>query len=201
MPQKSIIIPILGNEYYHYFNRGNNGCRLFFDDLNYALFLKMYREFVSPYCDTLSYCLIANHFHFLIKTKASIVITPRESPGQGSAMDIITTQKHPYKKALINHYSWDDPIILKKMPNQDIKLVGYETDIEDASDDSYQISDKEAVGRFISEQFRRLFLQYALIIKKQENIKGSLFVKPFRRLIIENHYCPTKIKIYSNILF
>lgn len=182
MPQKSIITPILGNEYYHIFNRGNNGCRLFFNDINYALFLKMYREFVSPFCDTLSYCLIANHFHLLVKTNASVFVHSNESPGQSNTPGSYTLQQLHDRKVLINHYRWDEPIKLTNVHNH----ISIQPVNDEALSEGQYVTDKEAVGRIISEQFRKMFLQYALIIKKQENIKGSLFVKPFRRLMIEN---------------
>jgi len=54
---------------YHVINRGNNKNTLFFDDKDYNVFLKQLREVkkehdFSLYC----YCIMPNHFHFLIET-------------------------------------------------------------------------------------------------------------------------------------
>jgi len=42
---------------------------LFFEDKNYKYFLKKYKKYILPIFDTLSYCLIPNHYHLLIKVK------------------------------------------------------------------------------------------------------------------------------------
>lgn len=43
---------------------------LFLSDDNYNYFLKKYREYVLPIADTFCYCLMPNHFHFLIRIKS-----------------------------------------------------------------------------------------------------------------------------------
>ena len=54
---------------------------------------------------------------------------------------------------------------------------------------SSPINDQIAIGKFISNQFRRLFITYSMAINKQENRTGSLFEKNFKRLeITENEY-------------
>ena len=62
------------NKLYHLYNQGNNKQQLFFSDDNYAYFLRAYEKLVSPYCDTLAYCLMPNHFHFMISTNEASVI-------------------------------------------------------------------------------------------------------------------------------
>lgn len=51
---------------YHVFNRGNNKEPIFFKPDNYAYFLKNITRFILPHCEMLAYCLMPNHFHFLI---------------------------------------------------------------------------------------------------------------------------------------
>jgi putative transposase len=55
--------------YYHIFNRGNNKEALFRENHNYNFFLNKYKKFIPSVCDTLVYCLMKNHFHFLVKIK------------------------------------------------------------------------------------------------------------------------------------
>jgi putative transposase len=58
------------NELFHVYNQGNNKTQLFFDDEDYATFILFYRKYVSPKCETLAYCLMPNHFHFLVYANA-----------------------------------------------------------------------------------------------------------------------------------
>lgn len=51
---------------YHIYNQGNNRQQIFFDREDYLLFLKEYKRLVAPHCETLCYCLMPNHFHFMI---------------------------------------------------------------------------------------------------------------------------------------
>ena len=71
MPTKKILTPLLADKYYHIYNRGNDKEKLFFTQANYRFFMNRYKELLQPYLRTFAYCLIGNHFHFLIKTNAS----------------------------------------------------------------------------------------------------------------------------------
>ena len=53
---------------YHIYNQGNNRQRLFHTPSNYHYFIKQYKRFVNIRADLLGYCLMPNHFHFLILT-------------------------------------------------------------------------------------------------------------------------------------
>ena len=57
------------NKYYHIFNQGNNGENIFIEEMNYFYFLKLVKKHLLPVVQVLSYCLLKNHFHLLIKTK------------------------------------------------------------------------------------------------------------------------------------
>jgi putative transposase len=54
---------------YHVYNRTNNGEPLFLTDENRYFFLKKYKEYLAAYIDTYCWCLLPNHFHFLIRVK------------------------------------------------------------------------------------------------------------------------------------
>ncbi|CAN5758587.1 hypothetical protein BH11BAC3_BH11BAC3_11840 [soil metagenome] len=57
---------INADEIYHIYNQGNNRETIFYSDDDYLEYLKLFRKFVYPYCKVLAYCLMPNHFHFLI---------------------------------------------------------------------------------------------------------------------------------------
>jgi len=55
--------------FYHIYNRGINKDLLFFENMNYDYFLKQFRKYLTAYVDVFSYCLMPNHFHFLVRIK------------------------------------------------------------------------------------------------------------------------------------
>jgi putative transposase len=62
------------DKYYHIYNRGNAGDKLFYSEDNYNYFLEKYFQYIQPIADTLCFCLMPNHFHFLIRIKSLDVI-------------------------------------------------------------------------------------------------------------------------------
>ena len=58
--------PLVPGNYYHVYNRCNNGIDVFFDGNNYEYFLKLYYQYVHPIAETYAWCLMKNHFHFLV---------------------------------------------------------------------------------------------------------------------------------------
>jgi putative transposase len=57
---------INAQEIYHIYNQGNNGETIFYADGDYLEFLGLFRKYVYTHCTVLAYCLMPNHFHFLI---------------------------------------------------------------------------------------------------------------------------------------
>jgi len=54
------------NNYYHVWNHAVGSDFLFRSDDNYRFFLTKYAHYVAQVVDTHAYCLMPNHFHFLI---------------------------------------------------------------------------------------------------------------------------------------
>ncbi|MDP4270834.1 MAG: transposase [Bacteroidota bacterium] len=55
---------------YHFYNQGNNREKIFFCRDNYLFFLKKINTHLLSYVDVVAWCLMPNHFHFLIYVKA-----------------------------------------------------------------------------------------------------------------------------------
>ncbi|QSE98975.1 hypothetical protein [Fulvivirga lutea] len=134
------------DNYYHIFNRGNNKEDIFKSTDNYIYFLQKWNKYIAPFADTLAYCLLPNHFHFLMRVKAV------------NAKNLTKTQR--------------------------LSKVGevQETQIE--------------VNTILEEQFKRLFMSYALSFNKQHNRTGSLFQKSFRRIQVNSDYYLTRLIHY-----
>ncbi len=90
-----ISFPLQSGIYYHIYNRGNNGEDLFREDRNYPYFLKLYEKYITPVADTYAYCLLKNHFHFLLRIKDNKEVDPFISREDSS-------QKYQFNE---NHFS------------------------------------------------------------------------------------------------
>ena len=81
--------PLIYDQIYHVYNRGNNGEILFCEDRNYPYFLNLYADYIEPVAETYAYCLMSNHFHVLIRIKAwpSFSGTPLLTPSDNHARE------------------------------------------------------------------------------------------------------------------
>jgi len=64
--------------YYHIYNRGNNREKLFFNHSDYVYFLELYKKHIHEIADIYCFCLIPNHFHFVVRFKESEEIISTE---------------------------------------------------------------------------------------------------------------------------
>ena len=57
-------------EFYHLFNRANSQTdQLFYQPCNYHYFLRQWTHYLNDIFEVWAYCLIPNHYHFLVKVK------------------------------------------------------------------------------------------------------------------------------------
>jgi REP element-mobilizing transposase RayT len=63
------ITAIEHGKFYHIYNRGINSQNIFFEDVNYLYFLQQYGKYIEKVAETFAWCLMPNHFHFLVKIK------------------------------------------------------------------------------------------------------------------------------------
>lgn len=69
MPKRA---PLKYGRYYHIYNRGNNRENIFYEERNFRHFLKLYSHYIEPIADTYAYCLLYNHFHFVVRIKTVV---------------------------------------------------------------------------------------------------------------------------------
>ncbi|WP_448517869.1 transposase [Rhodoflexus sp.] len=61
--------PMLPGQYHHCVNHAVGDELLFRTSDNYRYFLEKYKQYIAPITTTYAFCLMPNHFHFLIKVK------------------------------------------------------------------------------------------------------------------------------------
>ncbi len=83
---------------YHIYNRGVNRCNLFHNADNYKYFLRLLVEHIWPIAHIYAYCLMPNHFHFLLRLKEEAEIK-KEYPG------IVLKASHQYFSNWFNAYA------------------------------------------------------------------------------------------------
>ncbi len=96
---KAILEP---NSYYHIYNRANGSEKLFLNEANYLYFLQKYNFYISPIADTFAYCLMPNHFHFLVRIKANLSTLQGFQTLEGLLLSIKISQQFSH---LFNGYT------------------------------------------------------------------------------------------------
>jgi putative transposase len=56
------------NNIYHIYNQGNNRQTIFFKREDYLMFLNLNKKLIHPNVATIAWCLMPNHFHFMVHT-------------------------------------------------------------------------------------------------------------------------------------
>ncbi|WP_299666999.1 transposase [uncultured Polaribacter sp.] len=64
---------LVEDSFYHIYNCGNNKEDIFIEGQNYLYFLKLVKKHLTKTSDILVYCLLRNHFHFIIRTKEGVL--------------------------------------------------------------------------------------------------------------------------------
>jgi putative transposase len=155
-------VPIEPDKFYHIYNRGNNGEMLFYQPKNYTFFLKKYDNYFDDFLITHSFCLLPNHFHILAEIKSESEILH----------SIFTKAKH---KKLRKFFHFEN------LPDFSLQNMGNQVAVKEL------IKPNPAdFSLALSKQFASFFISYSKSINKQESRTGSLFEKPFKRILIQS---------------
>lgn len=122
--------------YYHIYNRGNNGGNLFFEKENYLHFMRLYRKYLDSVATTLAWCLMKNHFHFLVYFKERQEILKEGNTPEGDVVKDPSRQLshlfNSYAQAVNKRYNrtgslFERPFERKRVSSEDYlrKLVYY----------------------------------------------------------------------------
>ena len=80
--------PLEPGKFYHIYNRGINRSQVFFEYKYYHYFLEKYAVYVYPWVKTYAYCLLGNHYHFLIQVREEHELSISENSDKSYAWHV-----------------------------------------------------------------------------------------------------------------
>jgi putative transposase len=115
-----MIEPLKHGSYYHIYNRGINSDILFKEKTNYEHFLKLFDLHILPIAETYAWCLMKNHFHFLVRIKEVEEITTAKKilPSQ-SFSNLCNAYTKAFNKRYNRHGSLFERAFKRKEINSD----------------------------------------------------------------------------------
>lgn len=174
------------SSYYHIYNRANGSENLFREDRNCNYFLDKWKLYINPIATTYAWCLMPNHFHFLVKIKEEEevlqLLVDKQTPQKlaASTTEEETSQKFATQRA--------DEQTSRKFTSQR------------AGQTFGKFKDDTEISNLLSKQFSRLFSSYAQSYNKVYKRKGSLFIPNFKykEITDENYLRQVVLYIHNN---
>lgn len=103
MPSKKYTTPIEPGRIYHIYNRGINHQTTFHTGADIRRFLFRFKHYLADYAEVLSYCILDNHYHFLIRIKKTNELPSTFSRQFGN---MVLSYTHYYNRT----YDYSGPI-------------------------------------------------------------------------------------------
>ncbi|MFK7004132.1 hypothetical protein BWK63_06095 [Flavobacterium covae] len=106
--------------YYHIYNRGINSITLFDNKENYEYFLTLYSLHIDPIAETFAWCLMKNHFHFVVRIKEiSEISTDKIILPSQSFSNLFNAYTKAYNKSTKRHGAlFERPFRRKQINNR-----------------------------------------------------------------------------------
>src|SRR5690554_6423025 len=112
---------------YHVYNRGNNRQPIFFEKRNYYFFLEKMKKHLLNHSDLLAWCLMPNHFHWMIKIQEDYLPKPTtisESNEGAPSVEVlnrsISVLLSSYTKAINNKYKRSGSLFKSRTQSKDL---------------------------------------------------------------------------------
>ncbi len=135
--------------FYHIYNRGNNAQTVFYLRKNYLFFLEKMKKYISPFASIVSWCLMPNHFHWLIFVKYEKIELDQKSNIENVKTGYVLTPRQGMTNTNVNSHTL-------------------------AESESMTSQNKT---RTINQSIGICLRSYTRAIQKQEKLTGSLFQK------------------------
>ncbi len=122
--------PLEKGRFYHVYTRGNNREDLFREARNYAYFLALWMKYVEPVAETYAYCLMKNHFHFLIRIRDSFSVAPRSDQDPKKELNPskqLSNALNAYAKAINKAYNRTGSLFQERFRRKEVTSDAYFT--------------------------------------------------------------------------
>jgi len=152
---------------YHIYNRANGHENLFREEKNYYYFLEKYYNYIFPVADTMAWCLLANHFHAMIRIRKEAALNSLET--------------------------FQD---FKRKTSQKFQGFEIKTSQKFGAFEKLNNIDETIISKFISRQFGSLFSCYAQSYNKVYGRTGSLFQPNVKKKLVNSDAYFTQLILY-----
>jgi len=104
MTNANKLAPLMTEKIYHVYNRAIGDEVMFKHSENYKYFLGLYENYITPVAHTYCYCLMPNHFHFLIRirTEEELLLYINDKYGFGKIKNPEALPLH-VREVLVSH--------------------------------------------------------------------------------------------------
>jgi putative transposase len=111
---------------YHIYNRGNNKQPLFFSEQDYNLFIELSIKNLTPRCHILAWCLMPNHFHFLLEINETslerIIWGGNQMPAITNGFQLLQSN---YAKIINNRENRSGSLFQQKTKSKLLETIDY----------------------------------------------------------------------------
>ena len=122
---------------FHVYNHGNADDVIFREEENYRYFLKKYAYYLQPVVRTYAFCLLPNHFHFMVRIRTELeLVTYFEAAGKDlsgfeNLSGLVSRQfshfMNCYTKSFNNRYNRRGKLFLSSLKRKPVENPNYYT--------------------------------------------------------------------------
>jgi putative transposase len=114
---------------YHIYNRAHGKEALFLQQEHYKFFIYKYKQYIVPIADTFCYCLMPNHFHFLIRFKDEDQLNLLNMRNDKNSSEFLSSQfQHffnSYSKAFNKQQGRKGSLFMRPFKRKKVNSINY----------------------------------------------------------------------------
>jgi putative transposase len=110
-----LLMKFIPHNLYHVYNQGNNQQIIYYQEKDYVTFLNLTQNLIIPHTEIIAYCLMPNHFHFLICTDGRSNTVIKQG---GNYLDAVTNGFRKllssYARIINSQNNWTGSLFLQR---------------------------------------------------------------------------------------